>query len=102
MTSEISRSWWRFFHGIRLRIKRRNFGVPSLTSGVRYICMNAVLKATGLKIYLIRKNSNVHSNVHKFLDRFAKDMFVAILCQRIEGVSKTTLANKLEGSPSHP
>ena len=102
-TSEISRSWWRGFHGIRLRIKRRNFGVPSLTNGAKYILRNSILKRTGLKyIYSARETGNVQSNVHKILGRFAKDMFVTIFCQRIEGVTKTTLANKLEGSPSHP
>ena len=101
-TSEISRSSWRGFHGIRLRIKRRNFGVPSLTNGARYILRNSILKRTGLNIYLARETSNVRSNVHKILGRFAKDMLVTIFRQRIEGVTKTTLANKLEGSPSHP
>jgi len=29
-------------------------------------------------------------------------MLFAILCQRVEGVTKTALANKLKGSASHP
>jgi GTP cyclohydrolase I len=93
---------WRVFEGIRSRIKRRNFGVPILTSGVKYIWKNVILKATVLKICLVREISNVQSTVHKFLDRFGKDMIAFILCQRVEGVTKTTLANELEGSPIHP
>jgi len=103
MTSVISRISWSVFHGIRPRMKRRNFGVPILRSGVRYIWRNAVLKARGLKICLVREISDVHwQSVHKFLDRFAKDMIVSILGQRLKRVPKTTLANELEGSPGHP
>jgi len=62
MTSEISRSWWRFFQGIRSTIKRRNFGEPSLKSGGgKYIRRNEILKAAGLRICWIREISNVQS-----------------------------------------
>jgi len=41
-------------------------------------------------------------NVRQFLDCFAKNMLFAILGQRVEGVTKTALANKLKGSAGHP